>query len=134
MVALTSDNKRKSSLPNHLPLPATLIKIEDCSSATTGNTTTSAHHQQSHMFDSCKSTAMQTIATAVQTSNMTPELETHHQMYYQSEGNLIQISSHNDPCANMILETRSLSPLSDRRDMSPINDHLENSALSGPEG
>lgn len=113
-------------------MPATLIKIEDCS--TTGNTTTSAHHQQSHMFDSCKSTAMQTIATAVQTSSMTPELETHHQMYYQSEGNLIQISSHNDPCANMILETRSLSPLSDRRDMSPTNDHLENSELSGPEG
>lgn len=132
MVALTSDNKRKSSLPNHLPMPTTLIKIEDCSSATTGNTTTSAHYQQSHMFDPCKSTSIQTIATAVQTSNMTPDLETHHQMYYQSEGNLIQIAPHNDPCTNMIDETRTLSPLSDRRDMSPNNDHLDNSA--GPEG
>lgn len=121
-------------MPNHLPLPATLIKIEDCSSATTGNTTTSAHHQQSHMFDTCKSTAIQTIATAVQTSSMTPDLETHQQMYYQSEGNLIQIAPHNDPCANMIdnIENRSLSPLSDRRDMSPTNDHLDNSV--GPEG
>lgn len=130
MVALT-DNKRKSSLPNHLP--ATLIKIEDCSSATSGNTTTSAHHQQSHIFDPCKSTAIQTIATAVQTSSLTPELETHHQMYYhQSEGNLIQIASHSDPCASMI-ETRSLSPLSDRREMSPSNDNMD-SMQSGPEG
>lgn len=80
---------------------------------------------------------MQTIATAVQTSSMTPELETHHQMYYQSEGNLIQIASHHDPCANMIdtIETRTLSPLSDRRDdVSPINDHMENSAVTVPEG
>lgn len=133
MVALT-DNKRKSSLPNHLP--ATLIKIEDCSSATSGNTTTSAHHQQSHMYDPCKSTAMQTIATAVQTSSLTPELETHHQMYYhQSEGNLIQIAPHSNPCANMIdsIETRTLSPLSDRREMSPSNDNMD-SMQSGPDG
>lgn len=110
-------------------MPATLIKIEDCSSATNGNTTTSAHHQQSHhMFDPCKATAMQTIATAVQTSNMTPELEAHHQMYYQSEGNLIQIAAHgNNPCGGMIesMDPRSMSPLSERRDMSPINDHLD---------
>lgn len=123
-------------MPNHLPLPATLIKIEDCSSATTGNSTASAHHHQSHMFDPCKSTSMQTIATAVQTSSMTPELETHHQMYYQSEGNLIQIAQHNNQCTNMVdtIETRTPSPMSDRRDMSPTNDHMDNSALSGPEG
>lgn len=123
-------------MPNQHPMPATLIKIEDCSSASNGNTTTSAHHQQSHMFDPCKSTSIQTIATSVQTS-MTPELEAHHQMYYQSEGNLIQIASHNNnPCANMIdaIEARTLSPLSDRRDMSPVNDHLENVSISGPEG
>ncbi len=121
-------------MPSHLPMAAALIKIEDCSSATNGNTTTSAHHQQSHMFDPCKSTSIQTIATAVQTSSMTPELETHHQMYYQSEGNLIQIAPHNNPCAGMMeaIEARALSPLSDRRDMSPTNDHLDNSSL--PEG
>ncbi|KAJ6629261.1 Protein winged eye [Pseudolycoriella hygida] len=135
LVALTSDNKRKSCQSSQLPLPATLIKIEDCSSATTGNTSTSSHHQQSHLFDPCKSTTMQTIATAVQTSNMTPELEMHHQMYYQSEGNLIQIAPHNEPCRNMMdaIEARSLSPLSDRRDMSPTNENLDNSTLSLPE-
>lgn len=117
-------------------MPATLIKIEDCSSATNGNTTTSAHHQQSHIFDPCKSTSIQTIATAVQTNNMTPELETHHQMYYQSEGNLIQLAPHNNPCTNMMdaIETRSLTPLSDRRGMSPTNEHLDNSTPLGPEG
>ncbi|KAG4072064.1 hypothetical protein HA402_015563 [Bradysia odoriphaga] len=134
LVALTSDNKRKSAMPNQLPMPATLIKIEDCSSATNGNTTTSAHHQQSHMFDPCKSTSIQTIATSVQTG-MTPELEAHHQMYYQSEGSLIQMASHNNPCGSMIedIEARSLSPLSYRRDMSPASDHLENSTPSVPE-
>lgn len=78
---------------------------------------------------------MQTIASAMQTSSMTPELESHHQMYYQSEGNLIQIAPH-DPCANMMnsIENRAMSPISDRRDMSPTNEHSENAALLGPEG
>lgn len=116
-------------------MPATLIKIEDCSSATNGNTTTSAHHQHSHMIDPCKSTSIQTIATSVQTS-MTPELEAHHQMYYQSEGSLIQIASQNNQCGNIMdaIEARSLSPLSDRRDMSPVNDQLNNCEQSVPEG
>lgn len=120
--------------------PTTLIKIEDCSTATgNGCGSTSTTHHQSTIYEPCKTNSIHTstITTAVQTNDMSPDITSHHQLYYHSDGNLIQIAPHSHSTG--VLEqtlVASRSPITVARCITPPdeNDNLDNSSLAGPEG
>lgn len=120
--------------------PTTLIKIEDCSTATgSGCGSTSTTHHQSTIYEPCKSNSIHTstITTAVQTSDLSPDITSHHQLYYHSDGNLIQIAPHSH--SSGVLEqaiVSSRSPITVSRCLTPPdeNENVDNSSVTGPEG
>lgn len=107
LVALASDNKRKSIATPTIPLPIqptpTLIKIED-SISTNANVginnplSTIGHHPSAFEAKSTSLQAAASITTAVQTNDISSDIAAlNNSIYYQTHGlhsNLIQIASH----------------------------------------
>lgn len=140
--------------------PTTLIKIEDCGGGNgaepphlnTISTAHNSHHQHQHhqpsLYEPCKSTAIQaaSITTAVQTNDISPDISTH-QLYYQSEGNLIQITPHSTEIMESLIESRNNNivtppPIRDCRSLTlpisgaeqPLPEQLDSTSNIVPEG